>query len=132
MVNLNNLFAIMSEKGIKKSKLSADTGISTGNISDWESGRSMPTAKKLDILANYFGCSIDYLLGRTENPINNTGNIINTGNVEGEHVHGNTSVIISSDISKDTKELVELVQSLTLVQKSEIVLKINEMQNQNK
>lgn len=27
----------------------------------------MPTAIKLDILANYLDCSVDYLLGRTDN-----------------------------------------------------------------
>ena len=47
---------------MKKEKLSDDTGISTGNISDWKSGRSMPTASKLVILADYLDCSVDYLL----------------------------------------------------------------------
>ena len=64
MVYLNNLFYILKQKGISAKKLSEDTGISTGNISDWKSGRSMPTAIKLDILANYLDCSVDYLLGR--------------------------------------------------------------------
>lgn len=68
MVNLNNLFFIIEKKGLSASKVSADTGISTGNISDWKKGRSMPTAIKLDILANYLDCSVDYLLGRTDNP----------------------------------------------------------------
>lgn len=68
MVNLNNLFNRITEKGINAKKLSEATGISTGNISDWKSGRSMPSAIKLDILADYLGCSVDYLLGRTDNP----------------------------------------------------------------
>lgn len=66
MANLNNLFMLMAEK-ISASKLSRDTNISTGNISDWKSGRSMPTSNKLDILADYFDCSVDYILGRTDN-----------------------------------------------------------------
>lgn len=68
MVNLDNLFFRIKEKGITAKKLSEATGISTGNISDWKSGRSMPTAIKLDIIASYLGCSVDYLLGRTDNP----------------------------------------------------------------
>ena len=47
MSNLNNLFEIMGVLGINAKKLSDKTGISTGNISDWKSGRSMPTAKNL-------------------------------------------------------------------------------------
>lgn len=68
MVNLDNLFFRIKELNITAKKLSDDTGISSGNISDWKSGRSMPTALKLVILADYLGCSIDYLLGRTDDP----------------------------------------------------------------
>lgn len=68
MSNLNNLFEIMGVLGINAKKLSDKTGISTGNISDWKSGRSMPTAKKLVKIADYLNCSIDYLLGRTDIP----------------------------------------------------------------
>ena len=68
MVNLNNLFLRMAEKGLTAKKLSDMTGISTGNISDWKSGRSMPSAVNLDILADCLDCSVDYLLGRTNQP----------------------------------------------------------------
>lgn len=68
MVNLDNLFKQISIKGLNAKKVSEATGISTGNISDWKSGRSMPSAVKLDILADYLDCSVDYLLGRTDNP----------------------------------------------------------------
>lgn len=68
MVNIDNLFRRISEQGLTPKKLSDATGISTGNISDWKSGRSLPSAIKLDIIANYLDCSVDYLLGRTDNP----------------------------------------------------------------
>ena len=68
MVNLDNLFIRIQELKLNAKKVSDDTGISTGNISDWKSGRSMPTATKLDILADYLDCSVDYLLGRTDKP----------------------------------------------------------------
>lgn len=68
MVNLDNLFLRIKELNLNAKKVSDDTGISTGNISDWKSGRSMPSAIKLDILADYLDCSVYYLLGRTDNP----------------------------------------------------------------
>ena len=68
MVKLDNLFIILSQKGISQSRLAEDTSISTGNISDWKRGRSMPSAVKLDELATYLDCSVDYLLGRTDEP----------------------------------------------------------------
>lgn len=68
MVNLNNLFSRIDELGLNAKKVADDTGISTGNISDWKSGRSMPTATKLGVLADYLDCTVDYLLGRTNIP----------------------------------------------------------------
>lgn len=68
MVKLDNLFIRIKERGLTAKKVSDATGISTGNISDWKSGRSMPSAVKLDILADYLDCSVDYLLGRTDKP----------------------------------------------------------------
>lgn len=69
MVNLDNLFKRIKDLKITAKKISEETGISSGNISDWKSGRSYPTAIKLDILADYLDCSVDYLLGRTDNPL---------------------------------------------------------------
>lgn len=68
MVNLNNLFLRIKQLNLNAKNVSDNTGISTGNISDWKSGRSMPSAIKLDVLADYLDCSVDYLLGRTDNP----------------------------------------------------------------
>ena len=68
LVSFNNLFARMEELNKNAKTVSAETGISTGNISDWKSGRSMPSASKLVILAKCLDCSADYLLGITDMP----------------------------------------------------------------
>lgn len=41
-------------------------GVSSGNISDWKSGRSSPKQDALIKIADYFDVSTDYLLGRTD------------------------------------------------------------------
>lgn len=64
MPDLTNLFNLLEEDGAAKS-LSKATGISSGNICDWKSGRSKPNAETLVKVADYFTCSVDYLLGRT-------------------------------------------------------------------
>lgn len=63
MVEINNIFLLMNEKGLTAKDLSEQTGISPGNISDWKSGRSAPKAEALVKIANFFNVSIDYLLG---------------------------------------------------------------------
>lgn len=130
MVNLNNLFLIIEKKGLSASKVSADTGISTGNISDWKKGRSMPTAIKLDILANYFECSIDYLLGRTDNP-NVSGNYIN-GDNNVQAIKNNGAVTISQSPKAEqqdemTQELVKAFCKLCFSDKMKIMNTIMKM-----
>ena len=51
------------KKGITIAKLERETGISNGTIGKW--GRSSPTVEKLEKVADYFGVSLDYLVGRT-------------------------------------------------------------------
>ena len=70
MINLDNLFNRIAELELTAKKVSEDTGISTGNISDWKMGRSAPTAIKLNQIADYLGCTTDYLIGRTNDPNN--------------------------------------------------------------
>lgn len=64
-IDLKNLFVEIRRKG-STSQVSRDLDVSMGNISDWKNGRSVPNTVSLVKLADYFGCSVDYLLGRTE------------------------------------------------------------------
>lgn len=64
MPDLTNLFNLLEEDGATTG-LSKSTGISSGNICDWKNGRSKPNAETLVKIADYFACSVDYLLGRT-------------------------------------------------------------------
>lgn len=43
-----------------------ELGISHGNFSDWESGRSAPKIDKLIKIADHFAVSLDYLTGRDD------------------------------------------------------------------
>ena len=55
------------KKGTKPNPLAKDIGISSGVITKWKSG-SIPNGEMLIKISDYFDCSIDYLLGRTDNP----------------------------------------------------------------
>lgn len=59
---------LIQDKGISAYQLAKDTGLSDSLISNWKSGRQLPKYDSLNILADYFNVSGDYLLGRTENP----------------------------------------------------------------
>lgn len=67
MIQWNNLQKLLNEPG-RKTKLSKATGISTGNISDWFNPNkpAQPSADALYKIAEFFECSVDYLMGLTD------------------------------------------------------------------
>ena len=57
---------LMMENEMSQADLSRATGISTGLISQWKKRSQTPSSKKLAQIADYFGVSVDYLLGKTD------------------------------------------------------------------
>lgn len=69
--NKNALFPsqlreLRKEKGVSQDTLSKVLGVSKSTVGLWETGDTLPDAKSLCDLANYYGVSTDYLLGKTK------------------------------------------------------------------
>lgn len=64
----NRLLHLLEERGITAYRLSKDTGIPDSMLKRWKSGDNLPSLEKAVQLADYFEVSIDYLVGRTDNP----------------------------------------------------------------
>lgn len=62
--------ALCVQKKITITALERELGLSKGSISKWKV--SSPKAETVLKMADYFGVSVDYLLGRTENPLPET------------------------------------------------------------
>jgi transcriptional regulator with XRE-family HTH domain len=59
---------LRNKKKISQIKLSLDLNINQNTISRYENGVREADYKTLIMFADYFDVSLDYLLGRTENP----------------------------------------------------------------
>ncbi|MDE5648545.1 MAG: helix-turn-helix transcriptional regulator [Oscillospiraceae bacterium] len=59
---------ICKSKGISVSKMLSECGIRKGLIYDLEKRDWTPSVAIAEQIANYLDCSIDYLMGRTDNP----------------------------------------------------------------
>lgn len=57
---------LMKRKGVTKKKLTDDLGISKNSFQYWEKNGNIPSGAILQKIADYFGVSTDYLLGRDE------------------------------------------------------------------
>lgn len=55
---------IRKNAGMTQIQVAQKCGISQSNINTWENCRSLPLPDGLKALADCFGCSVDYLLGR--------------------------------------------------------------------
>lgn len=58
------LYELRSKKKISQKELAAQIGYSQNMISQWENGTRDPGTDVLKKLADYFGVTVDYLLGR--------------------------------------------------------------------
>lgn len=69
------------ENNTKPNPLGNKLGISSGSITRWKNG-GIPNSKTLELIGNYFNCSIDYLLGKSNTKDKQIDNIPSTNNYD--------------------------------------------------
>lgn len=62
----NNLRKLRKEKGLSQIAVQMQTGIEQALISKYESGERVPPTETLMQLADFYGVSMDYIMGRTD------------------------------------------------------------------
>lgn len=63
---IERLKSLRIEQGVSQAKLAKETGLSQSAIAYWETGKRIPNAQAIVILARYFDVSTDYLLGEED------------------------------------------------------------------
>lgn len=66
-INKNNFSQVIKkirkEKGLTQQELANIVGITATGVSYWESGNAVPNTRTLNKIANYFGVTVNFLLG---------------------------------------------------------------------
>ena len=57
---------LLAENNISGAKMSRDLGFSNAVFSQWNTGKQVPSTKYIQKIADYFGVSVDYLIGKTD------------------------------------------------------------------
>lgn len=60
--------SLRQQQGISQSTIATYLGVTKTQISDIENGKIATTIEKLYALADYFNVSLDYLVGRSDDP----------------------------------------------------------------
>ncbi len=61
------LYKMCLQRNCKPNTVAKAVGLSSATATKWKNG-AIPNGEALIKIADYLGCSIDYLLGRTDNP----------------------------------------------------------------
>lgn len=64
----NNLKLLRKTHGLTQVQLQLATGIEQALLSKFERGERVPPTDTLITLADFYGVSLDYIVGRTDNP----------------------------------------------------------------
>lgn len=63
---LERIAALISSRGITRNKLLHDLGLDKNSFFNWEKRGTIPSGDVVAKIADYFGVSVDYLLGQEE------------------------------------------------------------------
>lgn len=66
---------LREDKGLSQRELARLIGFAPSTIAMYETDKRTPDPETLQRLADFFGCSVDYLLGRIDNPKGNFASI---------------------------------------------------------
>lgn len=69
-ISMKNLKTIMENKGFSAVKIAVNSKISDSTVNDYINGQKIPSLPTLISMGDYLNCNLDYLLDRTDNPIN--------------------------------------------------------------
>lgn len=98
MTILNRIRSLANDRKVTLAELERNLDFSNGSLRKW--GTSTPSGDKIEKVADYFNVSVDYLLGRTQNPYTSNDNLMNTQELE-------TLIMFrkeTEDMSDDEKE----------------------------
>ena len=65
-MNINRLRELREDKDLKQKDVALALGIKQQQYSEYEIGSVLISIEKLNMLADYYNTSIDYLVGRTD------------------------------------------------------------------
>lgn len=111
---------LREEKQISQKVLAEAVNTSQRNIGRWENGENEPSYVQLIKLADFFNCSIDYLVGR-EDDFGNVGD-----------VSGNNLKYADNELTKDEETLLRCFQKCGPFEREAILIQIRALAGEKK
>ena len=123
---------LLEKQHLSKNKLLENSGLNKSVFDNMKKGQK-PSIDKIHILADYLDCSVDYLLGRTDNPAahKQASHAIFSYNSDVQGGIGNNSRISIGGSAPDCsdeqlQELIRLYSSLSPRKKAELLILVDD------
>lgn len=118
---------LAKNKKITVGKMLSDCELGVNTLSSMQAGGFFPRLEAINKIADYLGVSVDYLLGRTENP-----NISVVQTVNGNNNHSIATGIQTTrndEIQSDemAQEMLKQFNQLSIVDRSRVILYIDDL-----
>lgn len=129
-LTIERIQSLIKEKGLTQKEVLKQCDINENTLKRMTDNKGM-SSFYIAKIADCLNCSVDYLLGRTDNPNITADTYINGDNngIQAVNNGNNSNLTVNGNTRNDTEELVELIQSLSLVQRAKIITEIDEMKN---
>lgn len=85
---------------LTQEQLGQKINVTKVSISGYENGKRTPDTETLEMLANYFQVSVDYLLGRTSNPTIYDSPITKAFQQQGENINEDELEYLNEELKK--------------------------------
>lgn len=123
----NTIKELTKAKKITIGKMLSDCELGVNTLSSMQSGGYFPRLEAINKIADYLGVSVDYLLGRTENP-----NISVVQTVNGNNNHNVATGIQATrndEVLPDemSQEMLKQFNRLSIVDRSRVILYIDDL-----
>ena len=138
MAFLETVLSIMNKKNISKNKILTDLKLSKSSFIDWQNRGTIPGGETLVKIADYLNCSVDYLLGRTDNPIKTvSSNDFSNSTITNSTVGTNSAKITvqnnqKNELSEQSAELLKIFENLNIREQTKLLSFAFELESQNK
>ena len=104
---------IRTAKNLSQKEVASKINLTAHNIGDWERGKCEPSIYYLSLLADQFGCSVDYLLGREDD----FGNITIMSSPSSDSLASSSN----ASLTPEERELLELYKKLPGTRKKTVL-----------
>lgn len=119
-----NIKAIAKLKQVSVKSMLSDLELGVNTLQNMKT--SMPKSDTLARIADYLGCSVDYLLGRTSEQTSEHN--ITAGNIENSRID-NSTVTTAKNLDSTTKQFLDTFEELSLESKIKVISYAIELKN---